>query len=282
MTQEWFTETQENDGVAFSLAVHERLHEERSAYQHIEVFETTHWGRLLVLDGCVMLTERDEFFYHEMMAHPALFAHRDPRNVAIVGGGDCGILREVLRHDSVERATQVELDERVTAVARQYFPGLCTGADDERAQLLFTDGIEWVREVEDEALDVLIVDSTDPVGPAEALFTQAFLTEARRTLSPGGLLVQQSESPLLHRESVIEPFQHAAREVGFDGVKTLCFPMPSYPSGWWSATLLVNGGDPGNFREEDAQEFTFPTRYYNADIHRAALATPQFLRDRDA
>ncbi|MFP4129935.1 MAG: polyamine aminopropyltransferase [Halorhodospira sp.] len=278
MREGWFTEPVEEEGVAFSLAIDDKLHEERSDYQHIEVYRTRQWGRLLVLDGCVMLTERDEFLYHEMMAHPALFAHREPRRVAIVGGGDCGILREVLRHPGVEHAVQVELDERVTRVAESYFPDLCLANGDERAELRFTDGLRWVREVAPESLDVVIVDSTDPVGPAAGLFTKEFLGDVRRALGPGGIVVQQSESPLLHRDSVITPLHRAASEAGFDGVHTLTFPVPSYPSGWWSATLMVNGGDPRNFRESDSEEKPFATQYYNAGIHRAALATPELLR----
>ncbi|MBK1734198.1 spermidine synthase [Halorhodospira abdelmalekii] len=278
MGEKWFIEKIEHDGVAFSLAVTEKLHEEQSAYQRIEVYQTREWGRLLVLDGCVMLTERDEFFYHEMMSHPALFAHRDPRRVAIIGGGDCGILREVLRHEQVEHAIQVEIDERVTRVSERFFPELCNANNDARAELRFTDGVEWIGAIPPESLDLLIVDSTDPVGPAADLFTCNFLRAARQALTPGGIVVQQSESPLLHRDSVIAPLQRAASEAGFDGVHTLTFPMPSYPSGWWSATLIVNGGDPRNFRESDAAAKAFPTRYYNAEIHRAALATPELLK----
>ncbi|MBK5936293.1 polyamine aminopropyltransferase [Halorhodospira halophila] len=278
MREGWFTEAVEDEGVAFSLAIDDRVHEEQSEYQHIEVYRTRRWGRLLVLDGCVMLTERDEFLYHEMMAHPALFAHREPRRVAIVGGGDCGILREVLRHPGVEHALQVELDERVTRVAETHFPDLCVANDDERAELRFTDGLRWIREAEPESLDVVIVDSTDPVGPAAGLFTREFLSDVRSALGPGGIVVQQSESPLLHRDSVIGPLHRAAGEAGFDGVHTLTFPVPSYPSGWWSATLMVNGGDPRNFREADSEEKPFETRYYNADIHRAALAVPELLK----
>ena len=278
MREGWFTEAVEDEGVAFSLAIDERVHDEQSEYQHIEVYRTRRWGRLLVLDGCVMLTERDEFLYHEMMTHPALFAHREPRRVAIVGGGDCGILREVLRHPGVEHALQVELDERVTRVAETHFPDLCSANEDERAELRFTDGLRWIREAEPESLDVVIVDSTDPVGPAAGLFTREFLSDVRSALGPGGIVVQQSESPLLHRDSVIAPLHRAAGEAGFDGVHTLTFPVPSYPSGWWSATLMVNGGDPRNFREADSEEKPFETRYYNADIHRAALAVPELLK----
>lgn len=278
MGKGWFTETIDDEGVGFMLSVEDRIHEERSAYQHIEVYQTTHWGRLLTLDGCVMLTQRDEFLYHEMMTHPALFAHRDPARVAIIGGGDCGILQEVLRHPQVRHATLVEIDERVTRVAEQFFPELCGANGDPRAELLFIDGLRWVKEMAPGTLDVLIIDSTDPVGPAAGLFTAEFLTDARRALGPGGVLVQQSESPLLHRDSVIAPLHRAMAEAGFDGTATLTFPVPSYPSGWWSATLAVNGGDPRNFREADAAEKPFTTRYYNAEIHRASMAVPECLR----
>ena len=278
MANGWFREAVETEGVAFSLAIQEKLHEERSDYQHIAVYQTCHWGKLLVLDGCVMLTERDEFFYHEMMSHPALFAHRDPRRVAIIGGGDCGILREVMRHDTVEHAVQVEIDERVTRICEQHFPQLCSSNADPRAELRFADGVEWINGLDEESLDLIIVDSTDPVGPAAGLFTAEFLSAARHAVAPGGIVVQQSESPLLHRDSVIAPLHHAATTAGFDGVHTLTFPVPGYPSGWWSATLMVNGGDPRNFREEDSADKQFPTQYYNAEIHRAALATPELLK----
>jgi spermidine synthase len=278
MGEGWFREAVETEGLAFSLAIEEKIHDETSAYQRIEVYRTSHWGKLLALDGCVMLTERDEFFYHEMMSHPAIFAHRDPRQVAIVGGGDCGILREVLRHDGIEHVQQIEIDERVTRVCEQHFPQLCIANDDPRAELRFTDGVEWVKGMPEESLDLMIVDSTDPVGPAAGLFTEEFLSATRRAIAPGGIVVQQSESPLLHRDSVIVPLHQAAAAAGFDGIHTLTFPAPGYPSGWWSATLMVNGGDPRNFRAEDSAEKGFATRYYNADIHRAALATPELLK----
>lgn len=140
----WFTESLESQGSAFSLKIARKLHEEQSPFQRIEVYETTHWGRLLVLDGAVMLTQRDNFTYHEMMAHPVLFTHPNPRDVLIIGGGDCGMLREVLKHDSVRRAVQVDIDERVTRVAEQFFPELTEGIKDPRAQLLFEDGLRYL------------------------------------------------------------------------------------------------------------------------------------------
>ncbi len=145
-------------------------------FQTIEIYDSTDWGKLMVIDGCTMVTTRDNFLYHEMMSHPALFTHPRAKRVVIIGGGDCGTLREVLKHDEVESAVQVEIDERVTRLAEQYFPELCESNKlDPRAQLLFIDGIQWMADCEGRiALDVIIVDSTDPIGPAEGLFNEAF------------------------------------------------------------------------------------------------------------
>jgi len=171
---QWFTEQHDYSGSSIGFRVTGRLHTEQSAFQHIEIYDTTDWGKLMVIDGCMMVTTRDNFFYHEMMSHPALFTHANPKKVVVIGGGDCGTLREVLRHDEVESAIQVEIDERVTRLAERYFPELCESNNDPRAQLLFIDGIKWMAECEAESLDVIIVDSTDPIGPAEGLFNETF------------------------------------------------------------------------------------------------------------
>jgi spermidine synthase len=225
-----------------------------------------------------MVTTRDNFFYHEMMSHPALFTHPRARRVVIIGGGDCGTLREVLRHDEVESAIQVEIDERVTRLAEQYFPELCESNNDPRAQLLFIDGIKWMAECEPESLDIVIVDSTDPIGPAEGLFNEAFYHSCLKALRHGGIVVQQSESPLAHLP-LLKNIRKAMKNAGFQAQRTLTFPQPCYPTGWWSATLARKGVDLEDFRERGAEMKQFPTRYYNAEIHKAALAMPEFLRE---
>ena len=276
---DWFSEPFGEEGIAFSLQVTARLHEERTPYQHIEVYETTRWGRLLVLDGCVMLTTRDNFTYHEKMAHPVLFTHPDPRRVLIIGGGDCGMLQEVLRHPQVERCTQVDIDAGVTRVAERFFPELCGANGDPRAELLFEDGIEYIRNLDAGSVDVVIVDSTDPVGPAAGLFGEGFFRDVHRVLGDEGLIVQQSESPILHLDTILRDLHTAMRGAGFERVVTLQYPVCSYPSGWWSATMAGKGGDLTRFREADAAARHFPTHYYNAAIHRGALAVPEFCRD---
>lgn len=274
----WFHENFETTGSAVGFRVTAKLHEEQSPFQKLEIWDTTDWGKLMLIDGAIMLTSRDNFLYHEMMAHPALFTHSNPKRVAIIGGGDCGTLREVLRHHEVERAVQVDIDERVTRLAEVYFPELCESNADPRAELRFADGVAYMREAEPESLDIVIVDSTDPVGPAEGLFNRAFYASCHRALRTGGVLVQQSESPLA-QVALIKAMRREMRAAGFNSFRTLPFPQPCYPTGWWSCTLARKQGDLSNFRERGALSKTFPTRYYCAEIHKAALAMPPFLRE---
>lgn len=273
----WFTEIAAEEGVALSLQGR-RLQVEQTPYQNIEIYETDSFGTMMVIDGCVMLTDRDGFIYHEMLAHPVLFAHPAPRRVLIIGGGACGTLREVLKHKGVESVTQVELDERVTRLSELYFPELCEANDDPRVKLSFGDGAPWVREAPDLSLDVIIIDSTDPVGPAEALFSEAFYRDALRVLRADGLLVQQSESPFFYADTIVD-MHRALKTAGCADVRTLTFPQPTYPSGWWSATLGKKDGRLNSFRRRDAEDKAFPTRYYSAAVHETAFVLPPFLRE---
>ncbi len=274
----WFTERFQDQGTAFGLEITEKLHEEQSQYQHLEIYQTKTFGHLMVIDGCVMLTDRDNFLYHEMMSHPALFTHKDPKKVVVIGGGDCGTLKEVLKHPGVEEVWQVEIDERVTRLAEQYFPGLCSSNTDPRANFFFGDGIKWVADAVPDSIDVIIIDSTDPVGPAEGLFATDFYRNCFVALKEGGIVVQQSESPLLHADTIIKKIHQDMKHVGFAEVKTLPFPQPVYPTGWWSATMARKNAELGYFREEDVESRPFVTRYYNKEIHQAALATPEFMK----
>jgi spermidine synthase len=271
----WFTEVGQEEGTAFSLAIQEKLHQERTPYQYIEIYQTETFGRLMVIDGFIMLSERDNFLYHEMMAHPGLFTHPNPQRVLIIGGGDCGTLREVLKHDTVKAVQQVEIDERVTRLAEKYFPELCERNHDPRVCFHFNDGIRFVAEAPADSVDIIIVDSADPVGPGEGLFQAPFYRDCKRLLGEAGLLVHQSESPLLHLK-LLEKMRTGMQTSGFPEIRTLTYPQCVYPSGWWSATLAGRGVS--QFREEDAAGKGFSTRYYNADIHRASLAVPEFLR----
>jgi len=273
----WLHETFDPTGSAFGLRVRAKLDEVQSPFQKIEIYESTDWGKVMLIDGAMMVTTRDNFFYHEMMAHAPLFTHAKPENVVIIGGGDCGTLREVLKHPGVRSAVQCDIDEQVTVMARKYFPELCESNDDPRATVMFDDGIAFMKNAAPESIDVVIVDSTDPVGPAEGLFNRAFYADCLRALKPGGLLVQQSESPLALMHLILD-MRAAMRDAGFKDFRVLPFPQPCYPTGYWSALIASRESrDLRAFREADARAKSFPTEYYSAAVHQAALALPPFV-----
>ena len=274
----WFTEIHEAEGSAFSLKIKGKLDEVQTPFQKIEIFETEEYGNLMIIDGCTMVSTYENFLYHEMMSHPVLFSHPNPKRVVIIGGGDCGTLREVLKHPGIESAVQVDIDEQVTRMSEKYFPELCESNGDPRATLLWDDGIKYVKDLEPGSVDIVIVDSTDPVGPAEGLFSRPFFEDVHKALAPNGIVVQQSESPLYHTDRIIKPMHDMMRSAGFLDVMTITFPQPLYPSGWWSATLACKDMPIMFAREEQAEELPFQTEYYNAAVHRAACARPEFMR----
>lgn len=275
--KKWFTEVCAKSGSAFSLAYTDKLHEEQTPFQNIAIYQTEHFGKLMIIDGCTMLSQRDNFIYHEMMTHPALFNHPEPRDVAIIGGGDCGTLQEVAKHPCVEKITQVEIDERVTRLAEEYFPELCTANSDPRCHLVFADAIQWMQNTAEDSLDIIIIDSTDPIGPAEGLFQLAFYQHCRKALRKNGILVQQSESPLIHWDSISLPMQKEMRTAGFNQVQALFFPLPIYPTGWWSATLASD--EICLVRDKQVKQIEFDTKYYNYEVHLGAFSTPAFLKN---
>ena len=276
--KEWFTEECIECGTAFSLEINKKLHEEQTPFQKIEVYSTKSFGNLMVIDGFVMLTERDNFIYHEMMTHPVLFSHANPQHIVIVGGGDCGTLLETAKHTCVDKITQVEIDERVTRIAEKHFPDLCKANNDPRTKFVFEDAIQWMQQANANSIDVIIIDSTDPIGAAEGLFLTPFYKNCLRTLKSDGLLVQQSESPLIHFDSIIKPMHRCMREAGFTHTELITFPQPCYPTGWWSATIACQTDHIPFVRENLAKTLTIDTKYYNYAIHQASQSAPQFIK----
>ena len=273
----WHFEQFEPTGSAIGYRITRKLDEVQSPFQKIEIYESTDWGNLMLIDGAMMLTARDNFLYHEMISHPALFTHANPENVVIIGGGDCGTLREVLKHPGVKKAVQCDIDEQVTRMAEKWFPELCDANDDPRAELMFDDGIAYMQNVAPGSLDIVIVDSTDPVGPAEGLFNKAFYASCFRALKDDGILIQQSESPLMQL-ALIQAMRDEMGKAGFTTFKTLPFPQPCYPTGWWSVTLARKAGG-FDFRETDARAKAFKTKYYTPDLHRGVLVAPPFVAE---
>lgn len=274
----WFTELDERGGTGFSLRLGSggHVHSEQTPFQRIDIYDTDSFGKLMVIDGCTMVSTRDNFLYHEMMSHPVLAHHPEPKTVVVIGGGDCGTLREVLRHPTVERAVQVEIDQRVTRLAEEHFPELCEANNDPRAELLFDDGIAWMANAPAGSVDVIIVDSTDPVGPAEGLFNKSFYQSCLRALGGDGLLIQQSESPLTHVQLMAD-MHIAMRGAGFATVTPILFPQPIYPSGWWSGSIASKAALSG-FRNDATNSFADALQYYTPDMHRGALVLPPYLR----
>mmetsp|Transcript_8297 Transcript_8297/g.13757 ORF Transcript_8297/g.13757 Transcript_8297/m.13757 type:complete len:320 (+) Transcript_8297:52-1011(+) len=279
-SSDWVTEHCEEAGFAISYSVTGCLHKEETPFQKLAVYQSSHWGKILILDGFVQITSNDNFVYHEMMSNLPIYTHPCPEDVCIIGGGDCGVLKECLAHPTMKSVTQIDIDERVTEVSKIYFPELCEKNNDPRATLLFADGNAWVHNRSADSLDVIIVDSTDPGewGPGDVLYKEAFYAACKRALKANGVMVQQSESPLIHQK-LIKTMRKRMLAGGFDWVHTFSFPQPCYSTGWWSCTMAGTAAtNPANFRYSDAAGKSHQTSYYNADMHRASLAVPEFLK----
>jgi spermidine synthase len=267
-------ESFEGSGSLFGVEIVKKLDEIESPFQFIEIFETKGFGNLMTIDGRFMVTTRENFFYHEMMSHPVLFTHLCPENILIIGGGDCGTLQQVLKHPYVKKVTQIDIDEQVTRMAEKYFPELCESNSDPRADIRFDDGIVWVKNAQLNSYDVIIIDSTDPVGPAVGLFGEQFYRDCINCLSSGGIICQQSESALLNLDLLIEMRQFMAK-AGLNYQQTVFFPQCIYPSGWWSATMACKNNHLENPRLQDIGNFN--AKYYNGYTHLASVAYPPFF-----
>ena len=270
----WFTEKQ-NDCFSVSYRVRESLHTEKTPFQHLAVLDTVPFGRMLVLDGIVQTSVSDEYIYHEMIAHVPLKTHPDPKRVLIIGGGDGGTLREVAKHPKVEKATLVEIDERVIAASRKYLPELACGFDAPNAEVVVGDGIKYVAENKN-AFDLIIVDSTDPVGPAVGLFSLEFYRSVHEALREDGIFVAQTESPYFMADLISRIYKDIAGI--YPVTRTYWACIPTYPGSMWSFTLGSKKYDPLAVAPEDIPDYE--TRYYTPAIHRACFAVPRFLEDR--
>ncbi len=271
-----------NGRTGLTVGIKQRLFSETSPYQKVEVFETDTWGNMMTIDGLVMLSEKDEFVYHEMITHTGMFAHPNPRRVLIIGGGDGGTAREVLRHPSIEHVDMVEIDETVVRAAKEFLPDV--GAfDNPKLHVRFEDGIAFVKNVTD-PYDVIIVDGSDPVGPAVDLFSETFYRNCYKSLSPQGILTGQTESPWVpsYHPGIKKLFAHLDRI--FEVSRMYLAFIPLYPSGMWSLAFASKGIHPhdpdvmdrvikGTTTMENA------LRYYNPAIHQGSFALPGFVRE---
>lgn len=267
----WYTEKQTKDH-GITTKIKRTLHSEVTPFQSLDVVETHQFGNLLVLDGMVMTTDKDEFVYHEMITHVALNTHPNPKQVLIVGGGDGGVVREALKHPSVERVVLAEIDGQVIEASKKYFPQIASGLSDTRVDIQVVDGIRHIEENPD-TYDVVLIDSTEPVGPAVGLFQKPFYQKVAESLKTDGIMVAQTESPWFNRDLIRQVYADISST--FPITRLYTASIPTYPSGLWSFTLGSKEYDPLHITEFAAID----TKYYHAGLHKALFELPVFVRE---
>ncbi|KAK7450502.1 hypothetical protein BaRGS_00039933 [Batillaria attramentaria] len=276
----WFSELSELwPGQSMSLQVEEVLFNEKSKYQNVLVFKSKTYGNVLVLDGVIQCTERDEFSYQEMIAHLPLCCHPSPRRVLVIGGGDGGVAREVLKHKQVEKVDMCEIDEMVIEASKKYLPKMACSFENPRLSLHIQDGFDFMSKHEG-TYDVIITDSSDPIGPASSLFEKKYYELMKKALKPGGIVCSQGECAWLHLD-LIRNMQEFCRTL-FPTVSYAYTTIPTYPSG--QIGFILCSLSPDLKFEKPVRELTssqiedFQLRYYNPHIHRAAFCLPEFAR----
>ncbi len=270
----WFTEYGP-ENTAISLRVRSKLFEKDTPYQKIEIFDTYDHGKVMALDGFIMFTEKDEFIYHEMIAHVPLFTCPKPKHVLVIGGGDGGAVREILKHESVEKVDLVEIDEEVVNVSKIYFPQLASYLEDKRVEINFQDGVEFVKS-KSGVYDVILIDSPDPIGPAIGLFEESFYRDAFLALNNSGIMVAQAESPFIY-PNLIKQINSIFKKY-FPIVYFYLANVPTYASGVISFVLGSKKYDPiKDFDLNRVKSFNSKLRYYNEQIHIASFALPNFF-----
>lgn len=275
---QWVSEKWEN--VETLYRVKAVLYEEKTGFQHMMVVDSHQYGKMLLLDGIVQTTEKDEFIYHEMMVHVPMLSHPDPQKVLIIGGGDGGVLREVLRHPSVKKAVMVEIDPKVVDFSKKYFPTISDGAfSDRRTELVFEDGAAFVENT-NETYDLVIVDSPDPVGPAKVLFAEKFYKDVAGLMNDNAIMVRQTGS--LHMQAEEQRRAHAVLKRIFVHHAFYVYTVPTYVGGLFSSIFCSNGIDPKqtshDMLREKMQGISLDTKYYNPGIHVGAFSLPEFFK----
>jgi len=275
----WYTEYH-TDNVKFSLKVKEHLFTGVSEFQKVDVLDTYEYGKLLTLDGLVMVTDKDEFIYHDMIVHVPMAVNPNIRKALVIGGGDGGTVRELMRYKSIEHVDMVEIDKMVCDVAREFFPAISCDLDNARVSLYYEDGIKFIKD-KNNVYDLIIVDSTDPIGPGEGLFTTEFYTDCFNALTENGILTNQSEGAM---------YDFNAKELvrSHNKIKSI-FPIsqiyqgniPTYPSGYWLFGFASKKLHPLNDLQENTwNALNIRTKYYNTQLHRGAFALPNFVKEK--
>ncbi|WP_425447551.1 polyamine aminopropyltransferase [Dethiothermospora halolimnae] len=275
----WYTENH-TDNVRFSAKIKKHIYQQESEFQKIDVFDTYEFGKLLTIDGLVMVTEKDEFIYHDMITHVAMGTNPNIKSVLVIGGGDGGTVRELTRYKTIEKIDMVEIDKVVVDVSRKYLQFTASKLDDDRVSLYFEDGLKFV-ENKNNVYDLIIVDSTDPIGPGEGLFTKEFYTNCHNALTENGILINQKESPYYSHNAREMTRSHKKIKEIFKVAETYQYNIPTYPSGHWLFGFSSKGLHPvKDFNPNKWNELGLKTKYYNTDLHVGAFALPTYVRER--
>ena len=280
MSDLWYTEIHQDD-VKFSIKIKSHLHSEKSTFQQIDFFESDTFGRFFTLDGLMMATEKDEFIYHDMITHVPMAVNPGIKKVLIIGGGDGGTAREILRYSNIEKIDMVEIDERVVRLCQKYLPQTAHMLDqDSRLKLYFEDGLDFVQKAQAETYDLILVDSTDPIGPGEGLFTYEFYNHCKRILSSIGILINQHESPYYTSDAKEMRRAHSKIKSTFPIAKVYQFHMPTYPSGHWLFGFASKYYDPIlDLQKDEWLKLGIKTRYYNTDLHIGSFMLPTYVKE---
>ena len=274
----WYTENQ-TDNVKFSMKVKEHIYSGQSDFQKIDVLDTYEFGKVLVIDNWTMITEKDEFIYHEMITHVPMSVNPTIKNVLVIGAGDGGTVRELTRYNTIEKIDMVEIDKMVVDVAKEYLPFTSNKLDDPRVNLYFEDGIKFVKGKEN-LYDLIIVDSTDPIGPGEGLFTKEFYTDCYNALTEKGILINQCESPYYPNNAREMTRSFSKLNEIFNICEAYQYHMPTYASGHWIFCFASKELHPTkDFNATKWNELGLATKYYNTELHLGAFALPNYVKD---
>ncbi len=264
-------------GAGIAIESDETLFSEQSDFQMVEIHTSKAFGNFLTLDGLMMTTERDEHFYHEMIAHIPLCSHKNPENVLVIGGGDGGTVREILKHKTVKNVDMCEIDGLVIEASKKFLPTISCALNDPRVKIYVEDAIEFIK-TKKACYDVVLIDSTDPMGPGEGLFTQDFYNNVKASLREGGIVTPQSEGPFVNQNEMKKMYTLLNKV--FKNVSPYCGPIPTYPGGYWSWAFCSDDVTPLSFIDEArAAEISSNCKIYNVDLHKGCFAVPNFVKE---
>ena len=278
MAKLWYSEYY-TENCKFDIKINKQIHSEQTPCQKIDFFKSDEFGTFFTLDGYMMVNERDEFIYHDMIVHVPMAVNPNIKRVLVIGGGDGGTVRELTRYEKIEEIYFVEIDERVVQLCQKYLPLTASKSKNKRVRMYFEDGVKFVKKYKD-YYDLIIVDSTDPIGPGEGLFTIGFYRDCYNALNKSGILVNQHESPYYAEDAREMKRAHAKLKNIFEIARVYQYHMPTYASGHWLFGFASKVLDPiKDHKRDEWEKLGLKTKYYNSDIHIGSFMLPTYVRE---